>query len=234
MKRKFKLYHLKTPYLSEFFSGVWDELPILVGVIPFGLIYAILARQAGLTGLETQGMSLIVFAGSSQFLLVQLATLNAPLLVIVLTGLIINLRHLLYSASIAPHTKDLSILWKVILSYLLTDEAYAVTIAKFQNYDKPKKHWYFLGAGLALWGSWQISTWLGLVIGTQIPPSWSLDFALPLTFIALVVPMIKDRPGLFAGISSGIVAALTIHFPFKIGLIVAAIIGICIGLWSEK
>jgi len=228
------LDHSKTPYLSDFFYGIRDELPILVGVIPFGLIFAILARQAGLTGIETQGMSLIVFAGSSQFLLVQLAALNAPLLVMVLTGFIINLRHLLYSASIAPHTKDLSILWKVILSYLLTDEAYAVTIAKFQNYNKAKKHWYFLGAGLALWSSWQISTWLGLVIGTQIPPSWSLDFALPLTFIALVVPMIKDRPGLFAAISSGLIAAFTIHFPYKLGLIMAAIIGISVGLWSEK
>ena len=226
--------HSKTQYLSDFFSGVWDELPILVGVMPFGLIFAILARQAGLTGIETQGMSLIVFAGSSQFLLVQLAAINTPLLVVVLTGFIINLRHLLYSASIAPHTKSLSILWKLILSYLLTDEAYVVTIAKFQNYNKEKKHWYFFGAGFALWCSWQISTYLGLVIGTQIPPSWSLEFALPLTFIALVVPMIKDRPGLLAAISSGLVAAITVNFPYKLGLIIAAIIGISIGLWNEK
>jgi len=228
------LDHSKKPYMSDFFSGIWDEFPILIGVFPFGLIFAILARQAGLSGIETQGMSLIVFAGSSQFLLVQLAAINSPLLVMVLTGFIINLRHILYSASIAPHTKDLSILWKVILSYLLTDEAYAVTIAKFQNFNNVNKRWYFLGAGLALWSSWQISTWLGLVIGTQIPDSWSLDFALPLTFIALVVPMIKDRPGLFAAISSGIVAALSIDFPYKLGLIFAVIIGICVGLWSEK
>lgn len=229
-----KLDQSKTPHLSDFLSGIRDELPILVGVIPFGFIYAILAQQTGLTGLETIGMSLFVFAGSSQLLLVKLAALNASLLVIVLTGFIINLRHLLYSASIAPHTKDLSIAWKVMLSYLLTDEAYAVTIAKFQNYDKKTKHWYFFGAGFALWSSWQISTWLGLVIGAQIPTSWSLDFALPLTFIALVVPMIKDRPGLFAAISSSVIATLTIHFPFKIGLIIAAIIGISIGMWSEE
>ena len=226
--------HSKSPYLSDFFSGIWDELPILIGVVPFGLIFAILARQAGLSDIETQGMSLIVFAGSSQFLLVQLAALNTPILVMVLTGFIINLRHILYSASVAPHTKDLSILWKVILSYLLTDEAYAVTIAKFQNYNKATKHWYFFGAGLALWSGWQLSTWMGLVIGAQIPPSWSLDFALPLTFIALVIPMIKDRPGLLTAISSGIVAALAIDLPFKLGLILAVIIGISVGLRSEK
>jgi 4-azaleucine resistance transporter AzlC len=206
--------HSETSSFSEFFSGVWDEFPILVGVMPFGLIFAILAREAGLSSTETQGMSLIVFAGSSQFLLVQLAEINAPVIVMVLTGFIINLRHLLYSASIAPYTKDLSIFWKLVLSYLLTDEAYAVTIAKFQNYYKQKKHWYFFGAGMALWSSWQISTWLGLVIGTQIPANWSLDFALPLTFIALAVPMIKDRPGLFAALTSGIVAVLTVNLPY--------------------
>jgi len=229
-----KLDQSKTLQISDFLSGIRDELPILIGVVPFGLIYAILAQQSGLSGLETQGMSLIVFAGSSQFLLVQLAAQNAPLLVIVLTGFIINLRHLFYSASIGPHTKDLSIGWKVILSYLLTDEAYAVTIAKFQNYESRTKNWYFFGAGFALWSSWQISTWLGLVLGTQIPPNWSLNFALPLTFIAIVVPMIKDRPGLLAAISSGVVAALTSHFPYKIGLILAAIVGISIGMWSKK
>lgn len=224
----------ETSPLSTFFLGVWDELPILVGVIPFGLIFAILAKQAGLSTNEAQGMSVIVFAGSSQFLLVQLATLNAPLLVMVVTGFIINLRHLLYSASIAPYTKDLSIYWKLTLSYLLTDEAYAVAIAKFPNLNGAKRHWYFLGAGLALWSSWQISTMLGLVIGAQIPSNWSLDFALPLTFIALVVPMIKDRPGFFAAISSAIIAVATIQFPYKLGLIFAAFVGISIGLWSEN
>ena len=224
----------ETSLFSEFFSGVWDEVPILVGVIPFGFIFAILARQAGLSGIETQGMSLIVFAGSSQFLLVQLASIDAPLLMMVLTGFVVNLRHLLYSASIAPYTKDLSIFWKLILSYLLTDEAYAITIAKFQTYNNAKKHWYFLGAGLALWSSWQISTLLGLKIGTLIPPNWSLDFALPLTFIALVVPMIKDRPGIFAAISAGSIAFLTIFFPYKLGIVMAATVGIWVGLWSEK
>lgn len=226
--------HSKKTFFPIFFKGILDELPILVGVIPFGLIFAILSRQAGLSGIETQGMSLIVFAGSSQFLLAQLATLNTPLIVLTLTGFVIILRHLLYSASIAPYTKDLSILWKVILSYLLTDEAYAVAISKFQNYEESNKHWYFLGAGLALWGSWQISTWIGLVIGAQIPSRWSLDFALPLTFIALVVPMIKDRPGLFTAVSAGFVAILAINLPYKLRLILAAIAGISIGLWSEN
>jgi 4-azaleucine resistance transporter AzlC len=219
---------------TEFFFGFRDELPILIGVIPFGLIFAILAQQAGLTAIEAQAMSLIVFAGSSQFMLVQLAGFKAPIAVMVATGFIINLRHLLYSASIAPYTKKLSFLWKVILSYLLTDEAYAVTISYFNKTTKSTKHWYFLGAGIALWGSWQLSTWLGLLLGTQIPSNWSLDFTLALTFIALVMPMIQDRPSIFAAFSAGVISLMSVNFPYKLGLLVSALAGICIGIWSEK
>ncbi|HBG74607.1 MAG: branched-chain amino acid ABC transporter permease [Chloroflexi bacterium GWB2_49_20] len=219
---------------SEFLFGFRDELPILVGVIPFGLIFAILAQQANISAVEAQAMSLIVFAGSSQFMLVQLAGINAPIPVMVVTGFIINLRHLLYSASIAPYTRKLSYPWKLILSYLLTDEAYAVTIAYFQKNNKSNMHWYYLGAGLALWGSWQLSTWFGLLLGAQIPSNWSLDFSLALTFIALVVPMIKDRPSLFVALSAGFVAIITANFPYKLGLLIAALAGILVGLWSEK
>jgi 4-azaleucine resistance transporter AzlC len=225
---------INSDFFSEFAFGFRDELPILIGVFPFGMIFAILAHQAGLSSLETQAMSLIVFAGSSQFMLVQLAGLNAPIPVMIATGFIINLRHILYSASIAPYTKNLSTTWKVLLSYLLTDEAYAVTIAHFTKTQKPSKHWYFLGAGLALWGSWQLSTWFGIFLGTQIPSNWSLDFTLALTFIALLIPMITDRPGLIAALTAGFVALLTVTFPYRLGLIAAAIAGIIAGILSEK
>jgi 4-azaleucine resistance transporter AzlC len=225
---------INSDFFSEFAFGFRDELPILIGVFPFGMIFAILAHQAGLSSLETQAMSLIVFAGSSQLMLVQLAGLNAPIPVMIATGFIINLRHILYSASIAPYTKNLSTTWKVLLSYLLTDEAYAVTIAHFTKTQKPSKHWYFLGAGLALWGSWQLSTWFGIFLGTQIPSNWSLDFTLALTFIALLIPMITDRPGLIAALTAGFVALLTVTFPYRLGLIAAAIAGIIAGILSEK
>jgi 4-azaleucine resistance transporter AzlC len=223
-----------TSFRSEFLLGFRDELPILVGVIPFGFIFAILSHQAGLSAFEAQSMSIIVFAGSSQFMLVQMAGINAPIPVMVVTGFIINLRHLLYSASIAPFTRKLSYPWKLILSYLLTDEAYAVTISYFQKTKKENVHGYFLGAGLALWISWQLSTWLGLLLGAQIPPNWSLEFSIALTFIAIVIPMIKDRPGLFSALSAGFIAILTVNFPSRLGLLIAALAGICIGLWSEN
>ena len=219
---------------SEFFQGVKGELPILVGVIPFGMIYGILALGAGLSEVEAQAMSVVVFAGSAQFMLVQLLGAGTPALVMILTGFVINLRHALYSASIAPNIKKLSPLWKTFLAYLLTDEAYAVAITHYYKRDaSPFKHWYFLGAGLALWTSWQISTAVGVFLGAQFPSSWPLDFTLALTFIALVVPTLKDRPGILAALSASAVAIITAGLPYKLNLIVAAIAGIIVGLWSE-
>lgn len=220
---------------NEFLHGVKDELPILVGVIPFGMIYGILAISAGLSEAEAQAMSVIVFAGSAQFMLVQLAGIGTPALIMIVTGFVINLRHALYSASVAPHMRKLNPIWKTILAYLLTDEAYAVAITRYNREDESdRKYWYFLGAGLALWTSWQISTAVGVFLGAQVPPGWSLDFTLALTFIALVVPSLRDRPSLFAAISAGVVAVLAAGLPYKLNLIVAALVGIIVGLWSEK
>ena len=158
---------------TEFFHGIKDELPILVGVVPFGMIYGILALSASLSKAEAQAMSVIVFAGSAQFMLVQLAGIGTPALVMILTGFVINLRHALYSASVAPHVQKLNPVWKAILAYLLTDEAYAVAITHYYHKGESSfKHWYFLGAGLALWASWQISTAVGVFLGAQVPPNW--------------------------------------------------------------
>ncbi|NOY99991.1 MAG: AzlC family ABC transporter permease [Chloroflexi bacterium] len=219
----------------EFLLGIKDELPILLGVIPFGMIYGILALSAGLSTTEAQAMSVVVFAGSAQFMLVQLIGIGTPVPVMILTGFVINLRHALYSASIAPHVRKLNPAWKTLLAYLLTDEAYAVAIT---HYNRPgggrRKHWYFLGAGLALWGSWQASTAVGVFLGAQVPPGWPLDFTLALTFIALLVPNLKDRPSVLAAVSAGIVSILAASLPYKLNLLVAALAGIVVGLWSEE
>ena len=225
----------------EFFSGVRDELPILVGVIPFGLIYGVLALTAGIPAVQAQAMSSIIFAGSAQFITAQLFGHGTPALVIVMTAAVVNLRHMLYSASLAPYVQKLRSAWKLVLGYLLTDEAYAVVITRFQKEDNPApgahaydhKHWYFLGAGLALWTTWQLSTAAGIFIGAQVPASWSLDFTLALTFIALVVPNLKDRPSLGAALAAGVTAVLAYNLPYKLGLVSAALVGILVGMWLE-
>jgi branched chain amino acid efflux pump len=243
---------------SEFLAGVRDELPILVGGVPFGIIYGILALGAGLSPLEAQAMSAVVFAGSAQFIAAQLWGLGTPGLVIILTGFVVNLRHALYSASLAPYVRDLSPAWKGLLAYLLTDEAYAVTITHYRRREpappasdflgeaEPKtnggsaqqdlrnKRWYFLGAGLALWSEWQASTAVGIFLGAQIPASWGLDLTLALTFIALVVPLIDNRPTLLAALAAGLVAVLAAGLPYRLDLIAAALAGIAVGLTVER
>lgn len=217
-----------------FWSGVREEVPLLVGVFPFGMIYGALALKAGLGLAASQMMSSIVFAGSSQFIAAQLIHDAAPGLVIVLTIAVVNLRHMLYSASIAPYLEKLSIRWKVLLSYLLTDEAYAPTALKFEREGaSPLGHWFLFGAGLALWSTWQVSTGLGIFLGAVIPPAWPLDFALPLTFIALVMPALRSRPAIAAALSAGLVALLAYSMPYKLGLILAALMGIFIGTMLE-
>lgn len=220
--------------LREFINGVRAELPILAGAFPFGVIYGVLSMQSGqLTQGQAQAMSSIIFAGSAQFIAAQLFKDGATALVIILTVFVVNLRHALYSASCAPHFKHLSTRWKLLLAYLLTDEAYAVGIIRYHDdgLDNVHRHWYFLGAGLVLWVFWQISTAFGIFVGTQINASVRsfLEFALPLTFIALVVPNLKDRGGVVAALVGGISIVLVNDLPYRSGLLVAAALGITFG-----
>jgi len=215
---------------ASFWAGVRAELPLLIGVFPFGMIYGALALNAGLSPAAAQMMSSIVFAGSAQFVTTQLIHESAPVLIVVLTIAVVNLRHMLYSASLAPYLKNLSVRWKVLLSYLLTDEAYAPTIIKYEEEGvTPTSHWFLLGAGFSLWFNWQVSTALGIFLGAAIPESWPLDFALPLTFIAMVVPVLKNRPAIASALCAGLIALLAYGLPFKLGLILAALTGIVVG-----
>ncbi|HLZ55936.1 MAG TPA: AzlC family ABC transporter permease [Ktedonosporobacter sp.] len=224
---------MTTPH-SEFLHGIRDELPILIGVLPFGMIYGVAALSAGIPASIAQAMSAIVFAGSAQFVIAQLIAAGTPALVVILTAFIINIRHMLYSASVAPSIRKLAGPWKWLLAYLLTDEAYAVTILHYQKVeDDTHTHWYFLGAGLALWVTWQLSTAAGIFLGGHIPASWSLDFTGPLTFIAIVVPTLKDRASTAVALTAAITALLVATLPLKLGIAAAALVGIAVGLALE-
>jgi 4-azaleucine resistance transporter AzlC len=219
----------------EFLGGMRDEAPILLGVAPFGVIFGALAIAAGLSPLASQAMSSVIFAGSAQFIAAQLFAGSASGFVIVAVVFVVNLRHALYSASVAPHVKHLGPAWKAVLAYLLTDEAYAVVITHYnQPGDAGRKHWYFLGAGLTLWSVWQISTALGILVGSRIPANWPLSFMLPLTFIALVVPTLKEQSTILAALAAGLTGALAMGLPLKTGLLVAALVGIATGMLVER
>jgi 4-azaleucine resistance transporter AzlC len=224
---------------SEFWGGVRAQLPILLGTSPFGLIYGILAMKNGLPVPVALGMSMFVFAGSAQFIATPLFASGTPGIVIVMTTFVVNLRHMLYSASVAPYVRHLSRVWKYVLAFLLTDEAYAVSITYYERGNpadvrQTQRHWYFFGAGITLWVSWQISTMVGIFVGAQVPDSWALDFTLALTFIALVIPVLRDRPAVLAALTAGIVALAAHGLPYKIGLMLAVLAGIAAGVISEQ
>lgn len=219
---------------AAFAEGIRDQLPILLGVIPFGLIFGALAVAQGISGWAAQGLSLFVFAGSAQFVAAELVGAGTPALVIVFTILVINLRHMLYSASLSPSMRHLPMRWRLALAWLLTDEAFATTSARLTRGNQLHIAWYMLGTGLALWSTWQASTAVGVLLGAQVPAGWSLDFALPLTFIALIAPSLVDRPALGAAASAGLCAVALAWLPFKLGLVIASLLGIAVGVGLER
>ncbi|MFA4969759.1 MAG: AzlC family ABC transporter permease [Sulfuritalea sp.] len=220
---------------AEAFSlGLRSVMPLLLGVAPFGVIYGVVALQSGIPALAAMAMSSIVFAGSAQFLLAQLVGAGAPLLLTAGAVGLVNLRHALYSASVAPILAHLPRRWKILLAYLLTDEAYAAAIPhlialKPNSSQAAQAHWILFGSGFGLWAGWQLATLAGVLIGTQLPSNLGLDFALPLTFIAIVVPMIDSRALFAAAVTAGGMAVALAALPYKVGLFLAALAGLVVG-----
>lgn len=222
---------------QEFFAGARNTFPLLLGAFPFGLIYGALAVASGLSMTTAMAMSLFVFAGSAQFIAVGLIAAQAPVLIIVLTTFIVNLRHMLYSATLLPYLKDLPQRWRIPLAFWLTDETFAVTVHRFQRDDaSPFKHWYQLGSSIAMYLNWQFWCFVGLVLGDRIPDaaSWGLDVAMPVTFIGMTIPFVKGMPMLVCVLTAGASSLLTIGMPYKLGIIVSAFVGIAAGVATEQ
>jgi 4-azaleucine resistance transporter AzlC len=214
-------------------AGVRDVTPLMLGIVPFALVAGIAAVDAGLTLAEAIGLSVIVFAGASQLAAIDLLGSNAPLAVVIGTAVVINLRMMMYSASIAPYFADYARRTRAGLAYLLTDQAYALSIAEYERNDDRSRWRYYLGAAASLWVVWQIGTVVGVVVGAGVPDAWGLTFAVPLVFLALLVPAMKDRPTTAAGIVGGAVAIVAAGLPLNLGLLVGALFGIAAGMATE-
>lgn len=222
---------------TEFIAGAKDTLPMIIGAIPFGFIFGALAVNNGLSPAAAAGMSLFVFAGSSQFIAAGLVKDGAVIAVIVVTTLIVNLRHALYSASLAPHLKHLPQKWLLPLGFLLTDETYAVVIRRFSPLERaPYQHWYQLGSSLAMYLNWQICTWIGIIAGSAFTgaENWGLDFAMLVTFIGIVIPMLTSRPMILCAVVASLSAILLDGMPHNLGLLIAAFLGIAAGVFAES
>jgi len=221
----------------EFINGAKDTIPLIAGAIPFGIIFGALGVGSGMSPMGVMAMSLLVFAGSAQFIAAGLVGQGVGVAFIVLTTFIVNLRHALYSTSLAPYMRHLSQKWLVPLAFWLTDETYAVVIRRYPDTDdSPHKHWYHLGSSVAMYTNWQICTLIGIVAGTQLEgiAELGLEFAMVVTFIGIVVPFIVNRPMLVCALVAGVVSILAAEFPNNSGLMVAAFAGIAAGMITEN
>jgi 4-azaleucine resistance transporter AzlC len=221
---------------DEFFAGCRGILPLIISAIPFGIIFGAVASNSGFSLTGTIAMSAFVFAGSSQFIAISLLNSTAiPL--IILTVFVVNLRHLIYAVSLIPYIQHLPQIWKFALGFWLTDEAFAVAIARYGQTDKsPYKHWYHLGAALFLYVNWQLFTIAGFTLGNFIPnaDNWGLDFVMSATFIGLLIPYLINKPMMIAVVVSGAMALVFHTLPYNLGLIVATLSGVISGISAEK
>ncbi|GAB3676246.1 AzlC family ABC transporter permease [Salinisphaera aquimarina] len=215
----------------DFAAGTKAVLPLLISVLPFAAIVGVVAVRLGLSPFMASVFSVFVFAGSSQIAAMQLMHDGAPLLVILVTVFFINLRFTMYSASIAPHFRGARRRTRALIGYLLTDQSYIVGLYGFAERDRRDQRVAFvLGAALPFWCGWQITLAAGALLGARLPADWGLDFAVPLTFLALLLPAIVDRATLAAALIAGIVAVFGHDLPWNMGLIVGAIAGIMAGV----
>ena len=213
--------------LKIFLKGVIDVSPLMIPVVPFGLMFGVLAIDVGFTPLETMGMSLIIFGGASQIVLLQLFSGGASSLVIISSVGAVNSRHLLYGAVVSEHLSDLKLIWKIIISYFLIDQAFARSNEYFKKNKDENKYFHLVGGGATCWIIWQSTTFLGIILGAAIPEKLGLSFAIPLTFLALLINDFRKFINVFVIIVSGLVATLGYNIiPFKAYVIVAALIGL--------
>ena len=211
--------------LKILLKGIIDVSPLMIPVIPFGIIYGVIGMELGLGAYMTVGASIIMFAGASQIVLLQLFSGGASSLVILSSVGAVNSRHLLYGAVLSEHLSTLRLTWKIILSYVMVDQAFAVSNTYFKNNKNNKnKHYHLLGSGFTCWTVWQISTIIGIVMGSIIPDELGLSFTISLTFLALLINDFRKFKNIIVMLVSGIIAIIGYNIiPFKAYIIVAAI-----------
>jgi len=222
---------------SEFLAGMRDTFPMVVGGAPFGIIFGALAVHAGLSPLGALSMSLLVFAGSAQFIAVGLIAQNVSPLFIVVTTFVVNVRHALYSATLAPYLRHVKARWLPLMGFTLTDETFVTVFKRFEEHGAtPHSQWYYFGSSAFLYTEWQLSTLAGIVAGRSIPnpQSWGLDYAATVTFTGMIVSMLRNRSTGLAVIAAGVVALIANPLPNRLGLMLAAVAGLVAGVIGKS
>lgn len=222
---------------SAFRSGVRDVLPALPANVPFGVIAGVATVAVGVEPGQALAFAGLLFAGAAQVAAIELLDGNAPVAVVVVTALVVNLRYLMYSASLATYFEDLSTRWKLVVAYFLLDVTYALSIARFEGKERSDltadDRWYYLGTAVPLWATWVGASVVGIVFGARVPDSWQLDFAIPLLFMGLLFPALDGTPSYVAGVVAGVLAIAGFGLPFDAGILVAAVGGIAAGVAAD-
>ena len=224
---------------KSFLAGALAVMPLTIAVIPWGILAGSFALEVGLTPVESQAMSAIIFAGSAQLVALGMIKAGIGISSILITTLLITSRHLLYAMAMRTHISPLPLKWRLGLGFLLTDELFAIANQAHKG-DSPAQHqfdrWYALGGGLTFYLGWNIATLLGIVAGQSIDNlgELGLDFAIAATFIAIVVPTVKKPSILVCVLVSLTLAVVCAVFAIQAGLLIAAISGMAAGMTYAK
>lgn len=212
-----------------------DTAPMLIGVVPFGLVAGAAPIAAGLDTGHAVGLSMFLFAGASQLAVADVLGSGGGVAIAVLTAVTINLRLLLYSASLAPPLAHESLRARLAAGYFLVDQVYALSVVRWDGTDdrRDRLPYYFAGA-LLLWASWQATTVVGALMGSSVPEDIPLDFAVPLVFLVLLVPVVDKRPSLAAAVVGGAAAVLSAELGAdRLAIMVGGLAGIAAGVVAE-
>lgn len=220
-----------------FRRGVLAGLPYLIVIVPFGMLFGMAATATGFNLAEVMGFSILVIAGASQFSAIQLMNDNVPALIVIATGLAVNIRMAMYSAAIAPHLGGMSFWQRAFAAYALIDQSYAINAVKFENSPKMSladKIAYYFGSIVFTAGPWPIATFVGATAGNLLPADLPLEFAIPITFLAMIAPLLRSLPHLAAAAVS-VAGTLALSFvPYNLGLLIAAAGAMATGAFLER
>ncbi|MEO1154533.1 MAG: AzlC family ABC transporter permease [Pseudomonadota bacterium] len=221
---------------SAYWQGLRDAAPFVLVIAPFAAVFGVVAAEAGLSLLETFGFSALVIAGASQIAALQLMIDAAPLAIIIATALAVNLRMAMYSASLAPYLRGAPLWQRAVIAYLNVDQTYALSIARYEDEPElslPARMAYFFGTATPVLPVWLSMTVVGAVLGNQIPRGLSLDFAVPIAFLAIVAPMLKTLAHMAAALVSVVLSLALLWVPMNAGLLIAALAAMCTGALIE-
>ncbi|SYO11756.1 AzlC family protein [Klebsiella pneumoniae] len=211
--------------------SLWDALRMNMMISYQELVRTFLSVSAGMSVWQSTAWSAIVIAGSAQMLALNMLKTGATLGVIIFTTLIINLRHVLYSASISGSVREASFFKKCFMSYALTDEVYATTVKEMEG-NKKEKYLFYGSAMITFWAIWVLADFLGALVGASFPhiEKYGLDFAMVAAFIAIVVPQIKSQACTVAAVVAAVSGVLLVVLPYSLGIVVASVLGVLAGL----